>query len=90
LEGMDGICGYVLWARFVTSPMYLLMLHLIDNVDHSQDTQKDRSRTIKTQIGIINDANGEPEIPSVTSSDGYHAKVIQGALREYCTAHIRE
>ena len=70
--------------------MYLLMLHLIDNVDHSQNTQKDCSKTIKTQIKIITDANGEPETPSVTSSDGYHAKVIQGALWEYCTAHICE
>ena len=70
--------------------MYFPMLHLIDNVDHSQDTQKDHSKTITTQREIINYANGEPEIPSMTSSDGYHAKVIQGALQEYCTAYICE
>ena len=50
----------------------------------------DRSKTKKTRIPTITDANGMPDIPSVTAADGYHTKIVQAALREYCTAHIRE
>jgi hypothetical protein len=58
--------------------------------DHDESSQMDRSKTKKTRIPITLVANGEPEIPSVTVADGYHTKMIQGTLREYCTAHIRE
>ncbi|KAH9172395.1 hypothetical protein EDB89DRAFT_1906250 [Lactarius sanguifluus] len=51
--------------------------------------KKDLSRTIKTPIPIILDTDGCPELPTVTMSDGYKAKVVQSLLRDYCTAHIR-
>ena len=50
----------------------------------------DRSKTSKEKIEIKMDANGRPEIPSVTEKDNCYGKVLQTALREYCTAHIRE
>ena len=50
----------------------------------------ERSKTIKNPIIIKMDANGKPDIPSVTMVDGYHTKTIQAALRHYCMAHIRE
>jgi hypothetical protein len=49
-----------------------------------------RSKTNKNTIPITMDVNGKPEIPSVTVDEGYHAKIIQSTLQEYCTAHIRE
>jgi hypothetical protein len=67
----------------------LSMVRLMGDLDNDQG-QMDRSKTNKTRIPITSDVNGEPEIPSATIADGYHTKVMQGALREYCTAHIRE
>ncbi|KAH9017443.1 hypothetical protein EDB84DRAFT_1566833 [Lactarius hengduanensis] len=49
----------------------------------------ERSKTIKSRINILVDANREPQVPSVTPGDGYQTKIIQATLREYCTAHIR-
>jgi hypothetical protein len=46
------------------------------------------SRTKKDRIPIMMDANGSPELPSVTAADGCHVKSIQSALQEYCLAHI--
>ncbi|KAH9069394.1 hypothetical protein EDB83DRAFT_2314420 [Lactarius deliciosus] len=51
--------------------------------------KKDLSRTIKTPIPIICNADRCPELPTVAMSDGYKAKVVQSLLRDYCTAHIR-
>jgi hypothetical protein len=62
-------------------------------MEHTEDDRnavKAGAKTIKTAVPIIIDDDGEPEIPSITKDDGYHAKVIQGTLRKYCTAHIRE
>lgn len=50
----------------------------------------DRSKTNKDPIKIAMDSNGKPDIPSVTVNDNCYAKVLQIALRDYCTAHIRE
>ncbi|KAH9008446.1 hypothetical protein EDB84DRAFT_1446927 [Lactarius hengduanensis] len=49
----------------------------------------ERSKTIKSRINILVDANREPQVPSVTPGDGYQTKIIQATLREYCTAHIQ-
>lgn len=86
---MDGLCHNVLWGRFATFP-YNTMKYLTNNPDDDQSGQKNRSKVNKTQIKITTNANGEPEIPSVTAADGYHTKGVQAALRKYCTAHIRE
>jgi hypothetical protein len=51
---------------------------------------KDHSKTNTTPISISLDADGCPELPTVTMADGYKTKVVQSMLREYCTAHIRE
>jgi hypothetical protein len=63
----------------------------MDVTDQSQSSfQNHHSKTNKTPIQITMDAGGEPEIPPVTKADGYHTKVIQTTLRNYCTAHIRK
>ncbi len=87
---MDEICQEVLWARLATFHTQLSIFYLIYDADHDQSDQPGHSKTNKTRIKIITDANGEPELPSVTKGDGYQAKKIQLSLREYCTAHIRE
>jgi uncharacterized protein (DUF4415 family) len=86
---MDEICQDVLRAR-LESFLYTAINHLMGNPDHGQDSQKDRSKTNKTRINITINADGEPDIPSVTMGDGYQTKIVQATLREYCTAHIRE
>ena len=70
--------------------VYMLTTHifrLMYIADHSQNVQDSRSKVNRTRIQITTDANGEPELPSV---DGYHSKIIQIALRDYCIAHMRE
>ncbi|KAH9036288.1 hypothetical protein EDB84DRAFT_1437709 [Lactarius hengduanensis] len=57
--------------------------------DDDQNAQKDPSRTIKIPVQITTNATGEPEIPSIVKGDGHQTKVVQTALRGYCTAHIR-
>ncbi|KAH9012689.1 hypothetical protein EDB85DRAFT_2158821 [Lactarius pseudohatsudake] len=53
-------------------------------------TKKDLSRTIKIPVQITtNKKTGEPEIPSIVKGGGHQTKVVQTALRGYCTAHIR-
>ncbi|KAH8982114.1 hypothetical protein EDB86DRAFT_3086427 [Lactarius hatsudake] len=59
-------------------------------IDHDQSIPIGRSKTLKTKVKLITDADGEPEIPSVTLEDGYSTKVVQTALRDYCHAHIRK
>ncbi|KAH8984884.1 hypothetical protein EDB86DRAFT_2833346 [Lactarius hatsudake] len=56
--------------------------------DLDQSITIGRSKTLKTKVKLITDADGEPEIPSVTLEDGYSTKVVQTALRDYCHAHI--
>jgi hypothetical protein len=72
---------------FRTHPATVRLMH---DPDEEQAGTMDRSRTIKTTIPITTDANGEPEIPSVTSSDGYYTKAVQDVLRAYCITHLRE
>ena len=55
-----------------------------------EPTLFDRSRTIKNRIELTTDADGRPELPCVTASDAYQTKSVQAALRDYCTASIRE
>jgi len=50
----------------------------------------DRSRSNRDRINIVTDANGIPVIPSMTLADKYHTKILQTALRDFCTAHIRK
>ncbi|KAH9009125.1 hypothetical protein EDB84DRAFT_1571484 [Lactarius hengduanensis] len=57
--------------------------------DDDQNAQKDPSRTIKIPVQITTNATGEPEILSIVKGDGHQTKVVQTALRGYCTAHIR-
>ncbi|KAH9016363.1 hypothetical protein EDB84DRAFT_1567258 [Lactarius hengduanensis] len=58
--------------------------------DDDQNAQKDLSRTIKIPVQITtNKKTGEPEIPSIVKGGGHQTKVVQTALRGYCTAHIR-
>jgi hypothetical protein len=64
--------------------------NLMKDLDDDQNLEKDRSRTIKTPIHITTEDTGEPAVPSITNSDGFKTKVVQAALRDYCTAHIRE
>ncbi|KAI9433711.1 hypothetical protein H4582DRAFT_2060689 [Lactarius indigo] len=51
--------------------------------------KKDNSRTIQSPIPLVFDADGCPELPTVTQRHGYKAKIVQSLLRDYCTAHIR-
>ena len=85
---MDKICHDVLRARCVVCPY--TVAHLIHGADHSLSDQKARPKANKTRIEITTDANGEPELPSIEGRDKDHAKVIQGMIRDYCIAHIRE
>jgi hypothetical protein len=62
----------------------------MEDTDNDQTVEKDRSKTIKVPVKITTDATGEPEIPSITIADAYQTKVVQAALRDYCTTHIRE
>ncbi|KAH9011565.1 hypothetical protein EDB84DRAFT_1569679 [Lactarius hengduanensis] len=61
----------------------------MSDTDDDQNAQKDPSRTIKIPVQITTNATGEPEIPSIVKGDGHQTKVVQTALRGYCTAHIR-
>ncbi|KAH9010972.1 hypothetical protein EDB85DRAFT_2160497 [Lactarius pseudohatsudake] len=54
-----------------------------------QSSPTGRPKTIKKKLKIVTDTDREPEIPSITLEDGYSAKVIQAALRDYCHVHIR-
>ncbi|KAH9074355.1 hypothetical protein EDB83DRAFT_2516178 [Lactarius deliciosus] len=47
------------------------------------------SKALRTKVKVVTNADGEPDIPSVTLEDGYAAKTVQTALRDYCNAHIR-
>ncbi len=87
---MDEICQEVLWARLAPFHTQLSILYLIYDTDHDQSDQAGHLKMNKTRIKIITDANGEPELPSMTKGDGYQTKKIQVSLREYCTAHICE
>jgi hypothetical protein len=62
----------------------------MEDPDDDRDAFKDRSKTIKTPVAIVTDADGAPEIPSITKDDGYQTKVVQATLRKYCASHIRE
>ncbi|KAH9030531.1 hypothetical protein EDB85DRAFT_2245636 [Lactarius pseudohatsudake] len=57
--------------------------------DDDQNAQKDPSRTIKIPVQMTTNATGEPEIPSIVKGDRHQTKVVQTALRGYCTANIR-
>ncbi|KAH9014735.1 hypothetical protein EDB84DRAFT_1568013 [Lactarius hengduanensis] len=61
----------------------------IDDTEGDQSSPTGRPKTIKKKLKIVTDTDREPEIPSITLEDGYSAKVIQAALRDYCHAHIR-
>ena len=63
---------------------------LIKDTDNDQTVAKDFSKTIKVPVKITTDTTGEPKIPSITIADAYQTKVVQAALRDYCTTHIRE
>ncbi|KAH9008808.1 hypothetical protein EDB84DRAFT_1446695 [Lactarius hengduanensis] len=56
--------------------------------EHDQSSPTGRPKTVKKKPKVITDADGEPEIPSITLEDGYSAKAVQAALRDYCHAHI--
>ncbi|KAH8988704.1 hypothetical protein EDB83DRAFT_2535347 [Lactarius deliciosus] len=45
--------------------------------------------TLRTKVKIVTNADGEPDIPSITLEDGYAAKAVQTTLRDYCNTHIR-
>ncbi|KAH9013595.1 hypothetical protein EDB85DRAFT_2158062 [Lactarius pseudohatsudake] len=47
------------------------------------------SKALRTKVKVLTNTDGEPDIPSVTLEDGYVAKTIQTALRDYCNTHIR-
>ncbi|KAH9012165.1 hypothetical protein EDB85DRAFT_2159239 [Lactarius pseudohatsudake] len=49
-----------------------------------------RSRALRTKVKVVTSADGEPDIPSITLENGYAAKTVQTALRDYCNTHIRE
>jgi hypothetical protein len=63
---------------------------LIPILGDVKKSQKDRSTTIKTSIPIHTKSNGCPKLPTITKADGYHSKVVQIMLRDYCVAHIRK
>ncbi|KAI9439083.1 hypothetical protein H4582DRAFT_2075741 [Lactarius indigo] len=58
-------------------------------LDDDQGAEKNHARTLKAPVQITTDVTGEPEIPSIVKGGGHQAKVVQTALRDYCTAHIR-
>jgi hypothetical protein len=62
----------------------------MSDTDDDQNAQKDLSRTIKIPVQITTDETGVPEIPSIVKGGGHQTKVVQTALRGYCTAHISE
>jgi hypothetical protein len=62
--------------------------NLMEDLDDDRNSEKDRSKTIKTPVHITIEDTGEPAVPSITYSDGTKTKVAQAALRNYCTAHI--
>jgi hypothetical protein len=62
----------------------------MEDPDGDRNALKDHSKTIKTPVAIVDDADGRPEVPTITNNDGYQAKVVQATLRKYCTSHIRE
>src|ERR1700677_2972277 len=67
-----------------------IYINLIDIPDEDRNAVNAWTKSIKTLIEITTDAEGEPEIPSVIQGSGFHTKVVQTAVRNYCTAHIRE
>jgi hypothetical protein len=69
--------------------MHKLIVYFTHDPD-DQSIQMDRSKTSKIRIPITMDTSGEPELPSITNANGNHTKVVQGTLRDYCMAHIRE
>jgi hypothetical protein len=62
----------------------------LTDISDDQTAEIDHSKTIKTPIIIAHGADGEPVLPTITMADSYQAKVVQSALRNYCTAHISE
>jgi hypothetical protein len=85
---MEEVCQKLLRERSEIIPSTHMIIS--PKVDGDRNAEKDHSKTIKTPIDIITDADGEPAIPTVTIDDGYQTKVVQATLRNYCTAHISE
>jgi hypothetical protein len=87
---MDEICCNVLWERCVICPFTPGNCSSHPYIDPDEDGDMDLSKANKNKIPILFDANGEPEIPTVTLADGYYSKVVQKTVWAYCVAHIRE
>jgi hypothetical protein len=72
------------------SPNIFIRTNTADNKEEDRNNIEAQAKTIKTPINITTDDGGEPEIPSITQASGYHTKVVQTTLRNYCNAHIRK
>ncbi|KAH8989762.1 hypothetical protein EDB86DRAFT_2831440 [Lactarius hatsudake] len=57
--------------------------------ENDQSVPPGRSKALRTKVKIVTNADGEPDIPSITLEDGYAAKAVQTTLRDYCNTHIR-
>ncbi|KAH9031440.1 hypothetical protein EDB83DRAFT_2319252 [Lactarius deliciosus] len=57
--------------------------------ENNQSVPPGRSKALRTKVKIVTNADGEPDIPSITLEDGYAAKAVQTTLRDYCNTHIR-
>ncbi|KAH9015583.1 hypothetical protein EDB85DRAFT_2156541 [Lactarius pseudohatsudake] len=57
--------------------------------EDDQSVPLGRSRALRTKVKVVTSADGEPDIPSITLENGYAAKTVQTALRDYCNTHIR-
>ena len=79
---MDPIWKEVLCKRFVHFPSFSYS-------DDRLEAVEDPPGTIATDIPILFDGAGCPEVPTITNIDGHLAKPVQNTLRAYCLAHIR-
>ncbi|KAH8980260.1 hypothetical protein EDB86DRAFT_3088058 [Lactarius hatsudake] len=61
----------------------------VDETENDQSVPPGRSKALRTKVKIVTNADGEPDIPSITLEDGYAAKAVQTTLRDYCNTHIR-
>ena len=77
-------------CQVVTFPIQLPTPSHVDETENDQSVPPGRSKALRTKVKIVTNADGEPDIPSITLEDGYAAKAVQTTLRDYCNTHIRE
>lgn len=90
-NGFNLECSAFQMVRIVSSLISILdLISLSDTVESPPPVRRGRSGRAATRIPISIDADGCPELPTITAQEKPPAKPLQSMLRDYCIAHMRE